>query len=52
MNTKYHLHSQLKSDGKCALCSGIADSWYLVSVVDNDFVEGDLFAVFDLPQTN
>mmetsp|Transcript_3439 Transcript_3439/g.9965 ORF Transcript_3439/g.9965 Transcript_3439/m.9965 type:complete len:600 (-) Transcript_3439:1135-2934(-) len=34
------------------LISGIADSWYLVSVVDNDFVEGDLFAVFDLPQTN
>lgn len=28
------------------LISSIADTWYLVSLVDNDFVGGDLFAVF------
>lgn len=28
------------------LISGITDSWYLVSLVDNDFVDGNLYAVF------
>lgn len=26
----------------------IRDNWYLVSVVDNDYVSGDLFSVFEV----
>jgi methylenetetrahydrofolate reductase (NADPH) len=35
------------SDSRAVL-EGIANSWWLVSVVDNDHVKGDLFAVFGL----
>jgi len=35
------------SDSRKVL-QGIADNWWLVSVVDNDHVKGDLFAVFGL----
>jgi hypothetical protein len=35
------------SDSKKTL-EGIAANWWLVSVVDNDHVKGDLFAVFGL----
>lgn len=31
------------------LIRGIVDSWYLVSLVDNDFIHGDLYRIFDLP---
>lgn len=34
------------------LLKEIADTWFLVSVVDNDFVKSDLFSVFKLPQAN
>lgn len=30
----------------------IASTWYLVSVVDNDYVNGDLFPVLHVPETN
>ena len=29
------------------ILEGIASSWFLVSVVDNDFIRGNLFEVFD-----
>lgn len=35
------------SDSRKVL-EGIAANWWLVSVVDNDHVKGDLFAVFGL----
>lgn len=35
------------SDSRKVL-EGIANNWWLVSVVDNDHVKGDLFAVFGL----
>lgn len=30
----------------------IAKSWFLVSVVENDFIKGDLFSIFDSPSAN
>ena len=27
---------------------GIVDNWYLVSLVDNNFIDGDLYSAFDL----
>jgi methylenetetrahydrofolate reductase (NADPH) len=29
------------------LIDNIVDSWWLVNVVDNDFIKGDIFAIFD-----
>ena len=34
------------------LLKKVADTWFLVSVVDNDYVNGDLFRVFALPHAN
>ena len=34
------------------LLKKVADTWFLVSVVDNDYVKGDLFSVFALPHAN
>ena len=39
------------SDSK-KLLKEIADNWWLVSLVDNDYIHGDLFSVFDLPRAN
>ncbi len=30
----------------------IASTWYLVSVVDNDYVNGDLFSLLTLAESN
>ncbi len=30
----------------------IASTWYLVSVVDNDYVNGDLFPVLNISESN
>lgn len=34
------------------LLKQIADTWWLVSLVDNDYVNGNLFSVFNLPKAN
>ena len=34
------------------LINSIVDKWYLVSLVDNDFINGDLYRIFDLPMAN
>lgn len=42
--------ASLYSEGSTAakLINGIVDGWYLVSLVDNDFVNGDLYRIFGL----
>lgn len=46
--------ASLYSEGSTAakLINGIVDSWYLVSLVDNDFIKGDLYRIFDLPASS
>ena len=35
-----------------SILEDIAKTWYLVSVVENDYINGDLFSVFDTHTAN
>jgi len=41
-----HLHPPPPDLPPLQLLADITSTWWLVSVVDNDYVAGDLFAVF------
>ncbi len=44
-----HIYEEGSASRK--LLKQIEETWFLVSLVENDYIKGDLFGVFQLPKT-